>query len=145
MDSSCPFMAIHAAMGGDTNSELDRKSSGKIPLVCPMSGRRANAGQDGIHQASSDSEEDGAGNWRTDHHDLGVIPEDMESEVREGWGQPTEEVMDNPQGSPHASLAGSMRSLRSVSQIGSKASGIRAHVPGGSRCIFLWIFPCFLI
>ena len=126
-------MAIHTAMekGGITkDSELLRKSGAKIPLACPMSGRRAVVDEDGIKHLNSDSEEEEIGDWRgKGEHNLGVIPEDMEPDIRDSLSK----ADDNPHSSPRGSIAGSMRSLRSVSQIGSVASGIKANIPAGSR------------
>jgi hypothetical protein len=126
MESSCPFMAIHSAMDKSKESDSARKGKGSIPLACPMSGRKAvldqNHGFRNIGSSEEESEEDDAYDLKGKGDGLGVIPEDMET--------PETPLGDT---SPRASLAGSMRSLRSVSQIGSVASGINVNIPAGSR------------
>jgi hypothetical protein len=122
-------MAIHSAMDKSRDSDSSRKGKGNIPLACPMSGRKAVLDQDhGFRNVSSEDEETEDDNdWNGKGDTLGVIPEDMETER---WGQADNPLSDT---SPRASLAGSMRSLRSVSQIGSVASGINVNIPAGSR------------
>ena len=128
-------MAIHSAMDKTKDPDPARKGKGNIPLSCPMSGRKAVLDQNhGFQNISSKEEEeehndddddeydDDDKDWKGKGDGLGVIPEDMEAP-----GKPLGDT------SPRASLAGSMRSLRSVSQIGSVASDINVNIPGGSR------------
>ena len=124
--TSCPFMAMHSATesahGSDSraNEFVDNPSS----LACPVSGRRAF-----LDHGSGKSLDDDNG-WYMGGKQLNVIKEDSELET-------AEQELDNGRGesSPRGSLAGSLRSLRSLSQGGSVASGINAKIPGGSRCI----------
>jgi hypothetical protein len=122
MESSCPFMAIRSAMDKSKGSDSAFKGKGNIPLACPMSGRKAVLDQNhGFRNISSKEEEDDDVNdWKGKGEALGVIPEDLESVETPGPLGDT---------SPRASVAGSIRSL---TQIGSVASGINVNIPAGS-------------